>query len=167
MSIYMKTKKHIIFSLLFLGAAVITVLYAIRYPQFFFGKGRQSMSTVHFPLQDVDVPVEIARDPYAWSRGLMFRELLAPDGGMLFVFPNEEKRSFWMKNTLIPLDMIFISKDKKIVTIRKNAMPCTTMACPQYGSAADAMYVLEVNAGFVDAYGIKEGDVVGIDIISH
>jgi hypothetical protein len=62
-----------------------------------------------------------------------------------------------MKDTIIPLDMIFISRDKKIVTIHRNTTPCTTMICPRYTSTDKAMYVLEVNAGFADAHDIKEG----------
>lgn len=159
---YMKIKKQIVLVMLFIGAAILTMFYAVRYPQFFFGKGQQSISTVRFPSQNVVVLVEVARDPYMWSRGLMFRESLPEDAGMLFVFPDETKRSFWMKNTLIPLDMIFISRDKEIITIRKNAEPCMTTLCPQYVSTADVVYVLEVNAGFVDRYGVKEGDAVEI-----
>lgn len=156
----MKIKKCIILSVLLIGASIIALFYAVRYPQFFFGKGRQEIITVHFPTPTIDIAVEVARTPYQWSRGLMFREVLPDQTGMLFVFPDLAERSFWMKNTLIPLDMLFIDEHKKIVTIVKNAVPCTTLMCPQYTSSTPAMYVLEVNTGFVDMYNLKEGDVV-------
>ena len=158
----MKIKKRIVLAILFLGAAIVTMWYAVRYPQFFFKKEDSMTIMVGFPDRGVRVSVEVARDPYAWSKGLMYRKTLANNTGMLFVFPNEAMRSFWMKNTLIPLDMIFISRENKVVTVRKNATPCTTVICPQYTSTADAMYVLEVNAGFADTHGIAEGDAVEI-----
>lgn len=161
---YMKIKKSLLFFIVFLGAAIATVFYGLRYPQFFFGKRGQAPLVVSFPAQRVRVPVEVARDPFTWSRGLMFRESLPQGNGMLFVFPDERPRSFWMKHTLIPLDMIFIAKDKKIVAIQKNAMPCTTAICSTYDSTAGVMYVLEVNAGFTDRYGIREGHAVAFEI---
>ncbi len=154
-----KIKKSILLPVLFLGAAILSVAYIIRYPQFF-GRGKKTISSVRFISRDIAVSVEVARDPYAWSKGLMFRESLPEHDGMLFVFPDEAPRSFWMKNTLIPLDMLFISRDKRIVTIRKNATPCTTVTCPTYDSTVVVPFVLEVNAGFVDRYGIREGDLV-------
>ncbi len=156
---YMKIKKGIILSTLFLGAAILTIGVFLLHPTFFFGR-KKIGNIVSFPGKDADVTVEIARDPYSWGKGLMFRDSLPKDSGMLFIFPNEDKRSFWMKNTLIPLDMIFITADKKIVTIQKNATPCKTLLCPQYASTEKAMYVLEVNGGFADAHGVREGDVV-------
>lgn len=162
MTIYMKIKKQILLPVLFLGAAILAIAYMVRYPHFFFGKGRGSVTMVRFVGKDIEVPVEVAREPYTWSKGLMFRESLPENGGMLFIFPDEARRSFWMKNTLIPLDMIFISRNKRVVTVRKNALPCTTALCPTYDSTADASFVLEVNAGFADAYSIREGDLVEI-----
>lgn len=162
MGIFMKIKKYIIFGVLFLGGSILMAAYAVRYPQFFFGKEHGQNSSIRFLKQGIDVPVEVARDPHAWSRGLMFRTALPKEAGMLFVFPNEAKRSFWMKYTLMPLDMFFISRDKKIVTIIKNADPCTTMLCPHYDSTGGAMYVLEVSGGFADNHQIKEGDIVEI-----
>lgn len=156
-------KKHITLSLLFLGAAIMTVVIFLLHPTFFSDR-KKIGNTVSFPRSGVELTVELASDPYQWGKGLMFRKSLASDSGMLFVFPDEEKRSFWMKNTLIPLDMIFISRDKKVVTIRKNATPCTTLICPYYTSDGNAMYVLEVNAGFADAHTIKEGDTIDISL---
>lgn len=158
----MKIKKGIILSILFLGAVLMTTVIFLLHPTFFLGRKKVG-DIVSFLGKDVSVTVELALDPYQWGKGLMFRDSLAPDSGMLFVFPTEEKRSFWMKDTLIPLDILFISRDKKVVTIHKNVAPCTTLICPRYTPTQGALYVLEVNAGFTDTYGIKEGDTVNLE----
>ena len=80
--------------------------------------------------------------------------------GMLFVFPNSEQRSFWMKNTFIPLDIIYISADKEIVKIVKNAVPRSEKSLL---SEKDAMYVVEVVGGFCDKYNIIEGDKIDFE----
>ncbi len=77
--------------------------------------------------------------------------------GMLFVFEDATPRSFWMKNTYISLDIIYVDADKKIVSIQKSAVPLSEESLPSY---KDAMYVVEVNAGFTDKYNIKEGDQI-------
>lgn len=154
-------KKGIILSILFLGSMVLSVVIFLLHPSFFLSR-KQIGNSVSFPEKNITVSVELAVTPYQWSKGLMFREELASGAGMLFVFPNEEIRSFWMKNTLIPLDILFINADKKIVTMHKDVQPCTTLLCPQYASTVKAMYALEVNAGFVDAHVIHEGDTLVI-----
>ncbi len=108
----------------------------------------------------VQVDVEIARTQEELSRGLMDRPTLGENEGMLFIFSDSAPRSFWMRNTLIPLDIIFISSETKIVKIL-TAVPCTSEKCPLYDSELPAQYVLEVNAGFVEKHGIREGDLVG------
>ena len=105
------------------------------------------------------VRVEIADDPGERQQGLMHREHLDPDAGMLFLFENERKQSFWMKNTLIPLDIIFINNNYEIINIAK-AVPCKEDPCDHYPSSAPAKYVLEVNAGFAEEKGIMPGDKV-------
>lgn len=111
-------------------------------------------------VSDVTLDVEIAKTPGQLSKGLMNRASLPEGSGMLFVFPDSSERTFWMKNTLIPLDIIFISSDTRIVNIER-AFPCKSDPCPLYRSRGGAMYVLEVNGGFAEAHGIKEGDNVG------
>lgn len=155
----MNVKKGLMLPLLFAGAAILTVGVFLLHPKYFFMR-KKIGNAVTFTDRRFSIPVEIADTPYLWSKGLMFRESLPDDGGMLFVFPDEKERAFWMKNTRIPLDMLFISADKRIVSIRKNAVPCTTLACPSYASGERAMYVLEVNAGFADAHVIGIGDRV-------
>lgn len=104
---------------------------------------------------------EVADEPEEWRRGLMERSSLAPDAGMLFIFPNVEPRSFWMMNTLIPLDMLFIDQGRKIINIQENALPCLPpRQCPAYHSSAPARYVLEIAGGRARALGLQPGDVV-------
>jgi len=104
--------------------------------------------------------VELADSLYEHSRGLMFRKQLNLDKGMLFIFKEENKHSFWMKNTLIPLDIIWINKDKKVVFISRNAQPCKKDACPLIPPDKKAQYVLELNGGISDKIGLKVGDKI-------
>ena len=103
--------------------------------------------------------LEVADNEDEMIRGLMFRKNLPWNLGMLFVFYNDAPRTFWMKNTLIPLDMIFVDSNLKIMDIKQNVPPCAQGdECPVYPSKEPAQYVLEVNAGFVRESGIKIGD---------
>ncbi len=102
--------------------------------------------------------VEIASNQEQRERGLMFREHLDQGNGMLFVFESEGDYPFWMKNTKIPLDMIWMNQNKYIVYITKNAQPCIKDPCQQINPGKNALYVLEVNAGTADSLGMKEGD---------
>jgi uncharacterized membrane protein (UPF0127 family) len=107
---------------------------------------------------EIIVKVEIADDNEERMQGLMHRESLDEDAGMWFVFEDEDFRSFWMKNTLIPLDIIYIDSDFTIVDIKEDVQPCEAEPCPTYPSGGTAMYVLEVNAGFSEANKIAVGD---------
>ena len=107
----------------------------------------------------VKLNVEIADDNDERAKGLMFREKLDENEGMLFVFDDESYQTFWMKNMLIPLDLIFIGKNFEIVGI-KNAEPCKTENCILYQSSKPAMYVLEVNNGFAVKNNIKTGNKI-------
>jgi uncharacterized protein len=104
----------------------------------------------------VELRVEIADDPPEQTRGLMERTALGEDRGMLFVYPDEEVRSFWMKNTLIPLSIAFIASDGTIVDLQ-NMKPLDDDP-PHYVSAEPARYALEVNKGYFEKHGIKVGD---------
>jgi uncharacterized membrane protein (UPF0127 family) len=107
--------------------------------------------------RDLKFEVELALDDAHRSHGLMFRKKLGPYEGMLFDFYQEMPVSFWMKNTLIPLDMLFIAADGTIKHIHANAVPMTTDAIPsQYPVRA----VLEINGGSAALLGIKPGDKV-------
>ena len=105
--------------------------------------------------QEIVLNVELALDPMAQARGLMYRTEMADDAGMLFVFKQEAPRSFWMKNTLIPLDMIFVKRNGEILNIHQNAIPhdLTTVS-----SEGDAYAVLEINGGMSETLGLSAGD---------
>jgi len=109
---------------------------------------------------EILIEVEIADEFQEIIKGLMFRENLDWNNGMLFVYEREKKQSFWMKNTLIPLDMLFIDADFRIIDIKENVQPCIKEPCPNYTSKMPAKYVLEVNAGFAMKNEIKIGDLV-------
>lgn len=93
--------------------------------------------------------VETARNDQEWAEGLMNRSVLAANHGMLFLFPNVEQRTFWMKNTLIALDILFLDQNKKVISIVNHANPCsdsTGNTCERYVSTLPAKYVLELKA---------------------
>jgi uncharacterized protein len=104
----------------------------------------------------VEVRVEIADDLPEQTRGLMERTALAEDRGMLFVFSDEEVRSFWMKNTLIPLSIAYMDSDGRIVDLQD--MKPLDDDPPHYISAEPARYALEVNQGFFEEHGVRVGD---------
>lgn len=106
---------------------------------------------------DISVFVEIADEIDEQAIGLMYRTELAWDSGMLFVFSDEKQRVFWMKNTKIPLDIIFVDESGMIVDIKENFEPCVVDDCEKYYSLP-ALYALEVNAGFVAENEIGVGD---------
>jgi uncharacterized membrane protein (UPF0127 family) len=108
----------------------------------------------------VRVSVEVARTPAQRERGLMYRDKLPSDAGMIFLFDHDEDQSFWMKNTAIPLDMIFITNELTVAGVVANAEPftLTPRAC-----GAPSRYVLEVNGGFAARHGIGPGTRVQLD----
>lgn len=110
---------------------------------------------------DVMFKVELAKTPAEQAKGLMYRAELPEDHGMLFFFERDAPRTFWMKNTLIPLDMIFINSELKVVEVKANVPPCREDPCPTYPSVP-AMYVLEINGGLAEKKGIKVGSMVSL-----
>jgi len=108
--------------------------------------------------------VEIADTQETQQLGLMFRDSMPADHGMLFIFPNEAPRSFWMKNTRIPLDIMYFDKELKLVSLSADTPPCKVSRCPSYPSIAPAKYVLELNAGSAAALGIAVGDKLKLDL---
>ncbi|EPR70469.1 hypothetical protein ADIWIN_3541 [Winogradskyella psychrotolerans RS-3] len=103
------------------------------------------------------IDIEISDDEYATQTGLMYRTTLEANQGMLFIFPDVEMRSFYMKNTKIPLDIIYIDEDKTIVSFQKNAKPMDETSLP---SEAPAKYVLEVYGGLSDVWQLAVGDKI-------
>ncbi len=104
-----------------------------------------------------NIDIEIADQLERRMQGLMYRSKMAMNRGMLFIFDEQEEQDFWMKNTKISLDIIYINSDKHIVTIYKHTEPYSETPIPSF---KPAMYVVEVNGGFCDKYGIKEGDEI-------
>ena len=102
--------------------------------------------------------VEIADDDAERARGLMFRDELAAGTGMIFLHDREEPQAYWMKNTKIPLDILYFDNARKLVAQQRDVPPCTAgNACPPYPSNAPARYVLELNAGEAAKLKLKNG----------
>lgn len=103
------------------------------------------------------IDIEIADNEAKTMQGLMYRKSMDENRGMIFIFLNAEEHSFWMKNTLISLDIIFVDANKKIIKIHKHTTPLSTKSLP---SGGPTLYVVEVNAGYTDKFGINEGDMI-------
>ena len=110
------------------------------------------------------IDIEVADNNQRRARGLMYRKSLPADAGMLFVFDEEEIQGFWMKNTYIPLDMLFVNADNEIITIHTNTAPLKEW---NYASTRPALYVVEVNAGYCAQKQITEGDKIIFELSSH
>jgi uncharacterized membrane protein (UPF0127 family) len=107
--------------------------------------------------------VELATNDASRERGLMMRTTLAPDRGMLFVFTQANPQAFWMKNTLIPLDILYFGSDLRLVSMQLNVPPCKADPCPIYPSNLPARYVLELAAGTAHRIGAQVGDALKVE----
>ena len=114
---------------------------------------------IHTATENIPVQIEIVDSAEEQAVGLMFRTELAENEGMLFIFTDMEQRGFWMKNTKIPLDIIFMDSQGTIVDIKENFQPCTADPCETYFSKP-AQYALEVNAGFVKKNNVEVGNII-------
>ena len=112
--------------------------------------------------REVVFQVEIADSPAKRELGLQYRRDLAPDRGMIFLFPAETEQTFWMKNTPIPLDMIFMDHERKIVGIVEQTVPFSLDA---RSVGKPSQFVLEINGGLTKRYGIQAGDRVRFEAI--
>jgi uncharacterized membrane protein (UPF0127 family) len=102
--------------------------------------------------------IEIADDDSERARGLMFRDAMAADRGMLFIYDADQPQAFWMKNTKIPLDILYFDGSRKLVSQQRDVPPCSLGdACPSYPSKAPAQYVLELNAGEAARLKLQDG----------
>jgi uncharacterized membrane protein (UPF0127 family) len=104
-----------------------------------------------------ELTLEIADNDYERARGLMDRKTMTDKQAMIFIFDEERPQSFWMKNTHISLDIIYVKANMEVVSIQKNTQPYSTQSLPSEG---DAQYVVEVVAGFCDQYGIEKGSKI-------
>src|SRR5207244_6423593 len=115
-----------------------------------------SLITITYP-KGTRILAEVADTPAKRASGLMFRDRLAPDRGMLFVFEEAGAWSFWMKNTKIALDILWLGPDKRVVYIEENVPGCRQDPCPEYKPNREALYVLELPAGTVKREKIAKG----------
>lgn len=122
-----------------------------------FQKEGELVFTTHNGETISKIDIEIADDDQQRELGLMMRRSMNEDNGMLFIFPYETYQAFWMKNTIIPLDIIYVNAQNEIVKIYKNTEPYSEKSLP---SGKPSIYVVEVNGGYTDKYGIKEGDKI-------
>jgi hypothetical protein len=106
------------------------------------------------------IQVELATDDATRSQGLMYRDHMADDRGMLFLFPESGEYPFWMKNTLIPLDMVWIDDQRRIAHVASNVPPCKADPCPNYPPNANAKYVLELAAGVAAKHHLANGQAL-------
>jgi len=132
-------------SILFLGVIFLT--------------GCRQSSSRQVCLGEVCLRAQLADSAPKRQQGLMFRKSLPEKEGMLFVFDQEAPHAFWMKNMYIPLDIIWISQDKRIIDIKTNNPPCQGQ-CENIVPCGPARYVLEVSSGFVNRNAIKVGEQV-------
>jgi uncharacterized membrane protein (UPF0127 family) len=116
--------------------------------------------TIVTPDGTAGFKVQVADTENTRMTGLMFSKELPAGEGMVFLFDQEQPLTFWMKNTLIPLDMVFIDKDWRVLSIQKQAQPCKKDPCGLYPGSGKAKYVLEINGGLSDKLGIQQGAAV-------
>ena len=108
--------------------------------------------------------VEVADDDDERARGLMFRDAMPADHGMLFIHDRQEPQAYWMKNTRIPLDILYFDRDRRLVSQQRDVPPCSAGdACPIYPSNAPARYVLELNAGQAARLKLQDGSDIRFD----
>ncbi len=115
-------------------------------------------------IGDKHFSVEIADSREEQTLGLMYRDSMPADHGMLFIFQDEAPRSFWMKNTRIALDILYFDQQLKLVSASLATPPCRVRRCPIYPSGVPAMYVLELNAGTAAKLGIEPGAYLQVDL---
>jgi len=108
------------------------------------------------------IAIEIADNDYETQTGLMYRNSLEANHGMLFIFPDSNFRNFYMKNTKIPLDIIYLDKNKVIVSVQKNAKPFDETSL---SSEEPAKYALEINAGLFDTWQVEVGDIIDYEVL--
>ncbi len=140
-------------------SAIFISIFIFQSAQIF--KSQDSNTGAQVIINEVVINVEIADESRERQQGLMFRESLSKDTGMLFIFEREGTYSFWMKNMKFSIDIIWINSDWRVVHVEQNLAPCFEV-CPIYVSENTAMYVLEVNSGFANEHFIKEGSRVKI-----
>lgn len=157
-------KNKSINTFLFVIVAIIFVIVVVLVLSMFFSVYSNKSELTHSQviINDNIIWVEIAKTPEARSKGLMGREFLEIDEGMLFIFEEKRYHNFWMENMNFPIDIIWI-EDNQIIDISKNVpVPINKLDIPLYRPLSEVNYVVEVNAGYTAANDIKTGDKVEI-----
>jgi uncharacterized membrane protein (UPF0127 family) len=113
------------------------------------------------------VKVELATNDETRAQGLMFRDHVPAGTGMLFLFPKNGDYPFWMKNTLIPLDMVWIDEGRRVVHVKANVPPCKADPCPSYPPEVEARYVLELGAGEAAKHRVVPGTTLKYERIDN
>lgn len=148
----------------------ILVIIAITYSLLYIlpNKTSQKLPSISIDVVSANglkhpVSIQLAKTAHEREVGLMYVTHMDLDAGMFFVFPYSQYQAFWMKNTKIPLDILYIDEHLQIVDIKIDTPICLNESCPSYTSLSPAMYVLEVNSGWSSVNDIKVGDRLSID----
>ncbi len=142
---------------------VLVILLLIAFVANSFVDEQEKMEIVEASLVGQELILEIADDPFSRSVGLSGRDEMDKNHGMIFVYEYEiEGLSFWMKDTLIPLDIVFFDRNFEIVDIIEKVPICEEDPCPEYISDQKAQYVVELNAGWIKENEVEIGDVLNV-----
>ena len=139
---------------------IIVLFLVVGGASYYFGYYNQNDETVDACYKGTCYKLEVADEDSERTRGLMMRTNMDMDEGMLFVFESESQYSFWMKDTLIPLDMVWLNSEKEIVYIYEDAKPCTADPCQIITPSASALYVIEFNSGVVQESAMAIGEKI-------
>ncbi len=135
---------------------LISIIVYLQYQKI----AERNLITIFTEIRPIKIKAEFAKTPEEWQKGLMDRVSLSENSGMLFIFPDEKSRGFWMKSTFIPLDIIFISSQGRVSEIT-TLFPCQgAEICESYDSKSPAQYALEINAGQAEKWNITTGDII-------
>lgn len=155
-------------SFLELIGIIIVLVILLLILNFFMDDYEEDSRIITAEINDQELFLEIADNRFLREIGLSQREFLNENSGMLFIYDYEiQELTFWMKDTLIPLDIFFLNKDFEIVYIIKNMEVCKQDPCPQYTSEKKAKYAIEVNAGWIEKNNIKVGDTVNFTALDQ
>ena len=142
----------------FIGVIIVLIIVVALFIVFNGGENR-------ICSEDRCFQVELAQSPEERAQGLMFKKEVGEDKGMLFIYEEEGIYKFWMKNTLIPLDIIWLNSEGEVIFISNNTQPCEEDLCPTYGTNLNSKYVLEINAGKAAESNIVVGSKLDILLI--
>ena len=138
---------------------ILVVMFYLFVERYAFSQEESDLTTKKVCINNICIEAEVVISRESVGKGLMFRNSLPEKQGMLFIFGKEDRHSFWMKNMIFPLDMIWIDSHKKIVAISQDVEPCSD-SCVDIVPLAKSKYVLEVNSGFTKKNNINIGDQV-------